>query len=127
MNRGSLASGVLYGALLVFLLGPLPAPPRAGMSVAIVPPYVEKVIPPGSRITDTLSFRNNGDEPVVVSVDFADFGVSETGEVTEQPPGSQPFSLARNIHISPMQVRVVPDQQVFFRLLVFLSTEIERR
>ena len=49
------------GALLPFLLVTAPVPAGAGMSLAIVPPYIEKVVPSGSRITDTLSFTNTGD------------------------------------------------------------------
>jgi len=109
---------VSTGALLVLLLGLLPSGASADVSVAIVPPYVEKVVRSGSQVSDTLSYTNQGSDPVIVQVDFSDFGVNESGEVTEQPPGSHSSSLIRHLRISPMKIRVVPDQQVFFRYSV---------
>ncbi|MFQ5718295.1 MAG: hypothetical protein ACE5IK_01990 [Acidobacteriota bacterium] len=117
MSLRSRASRAPYGALLA-LFGTIVAPPRAGMSLAIVPPFVEKIVPAGSKLVDTVAYTNTGDEVVIVSVDFADFGVTENGDVTEQPPGTEPKSLVRNLRVSPMEVRVVPNQQVFFRYSV---------
>ena len=95
-------SKALRGALLLCLLaacGLAATATRAEMTLAIVPPYVEKVVRPGSKIRDTLSFTNKGDEAVVVSVDFADFSFSETGEVSPAPPGSDVSSLMQSILI----------------------------
>lgn len=114
-------SKVLHGALLFghcVTLWLVVAPVRAEMTLAIVPPYVEKIVRPGSKVRDTLSFTNKGDQTVVVSVDFADFAISETGEVSPAPPGSDVSSLMKNIRISPMEARVEPSQQVFFRYSV---------
>lgn len=115
-----------FGALLVLglLLAPTGAP--ADVSIAIAPPYIEKAARGSQRIRDTLSYTNQGSAPVVVHVEFADFGVSETGEVSEAPPGSAPSSLVRHLRISPMEIRVVPQQQVFFRYSVETPEEFDQ-
>ena len=103
------------GALLLLSLAALPLAPRADFSLAVVPPVVEKTIRPGGAVADSLAFTNEGNEPVIVLVEVADFGVTESGEVAEMAPGSQAGSLARHLTISPQRVRVMPRAQVFFR------------
>jgi len=114
LKRRTLLRGGLSLCLLAFFAGT----GRSDLSLAIVPPYVEKLVPAGSKLSDTLSFTNRGNEPVVVTVDLADFGVDEAGQVAERPPGTHDTTLARNLRISPMRVRVAPDQRVFFRYSV---------
>jgi len=118
--------GAMRGALLLLLLAGAGSSPRADMSLAVVPPVVEKVVPAGSRLRDTLAFTNRGKEPVLVSVDFADFAVEESGDVREQPPASDASSLVPNLRISPMQVRVAPAQEVHFRYAVEVPDEFEQ-
>ncbi len=111
-------SRALRGALLCLLCLSTSAALRSAISIAIVPPYIEKVVRAGSKVSDTISFTNQGTETVSVGVDFADFGVSEQGDVSEEPPGTQPASLVRFVRVSPTRVRVAPNQQVFFRYAV---------
>jgi P pilus assembly chaperone PapD len=115
VRRTVFGSGAPRGALLLLLLSvPAAASPPA-VSIGIVPPYVEKVVPEASEVSDSIAFSNQGTDPVLVSVDLADFAVDKAGEVSEEPPGSQPASLVPFLRISPSSVRVAPHQQVFFR------------
>ena len=121
-------SGILIGGIpLLLALALLPAPPaRAEFTLTVVPPYVEKLVKPGSKFGDTLAFRNDGSDPVVVGVDFGDFGVDEHGAVTDSPPGSEARSLIRHLRISPLSQRVEPGQQVYFRYAVEVPEEFQQ-
>lgn len=123
MSQRHTGSGAPRGALLFLLLAALPPAPRADFSLAVVPPVVEKTIRPGGSVADSLAFTNEGNEPVVVQVEVADFGVTEEGEVAEMAPGSQDGSLARHLTITPQRVRVLPRAQVFFRWAVDTPAE----
>lgn len=103
------------GALLLFPLLATAASSPPAISIAIVPPYIEKVVASPSKVADAIEFTNQGSVPVLVSVDFADFGVDEAGEVSEQPPGSQPKSLVPYLRVTPSSLRVAPSERVFFR------------
>lgn len=118
MKIGRNGGKVPRGALLLLLFGLVPDELPAGVSIAVVPPYVEKATRAGSHFSDTLSYTNQGSAPVVVEVDLADFGVAENGAVAEAPPGTEAASLVPHLRISPTRIRVAPNQQVFFRYSV---------
>ncbi|MEW6367585.1 MAG: hypothetical protein AB1714_23390 [Acidobacteriota bacterium] len=93
-------------------------PLAAQLSISISPAFVERIVKPGSRVTDTISLTNRSRVPVSVRVSTVDFDASETNEVLEKPSGTDPASLARYLRVSPLQVEVAPDQQVFFRYTI---------
>jgi P pilus assembly chaperone PapD len=94
------------------------ATPCGAVSASLAPPVIEKEARPGQQIGDTISYTNNGDEPVVVSVSVVDFDVNDAYDILEQPPGTAPTTLAPYIRVAPTEVRVPPKQQVFFRYSV---------
>jgi hypothetical protein len=108
-------SRVPKGALLLLPLAATAAPSPPAISIAIVPPRIEKAVGSTSKVADVIEFTNQGSVPVLVSVDLADFGVDESGEVAEKPPGSQPVSLVPYLRVSPSSLRVAPSQRVYFR------------
>lgn len=89
-----------------------------GLSVALAPPIIEKSVRAGTTLRDRISYTNRSDQPLMVSVDFADFGVDEKGEVQEMPAGTDPSTLARYIRITPLSIRVQPGRQIYFRYTV---------
>lgn len=101
-------------------------PVHAGISVALVPPYVEKTVRPGSTLSDVLSYTNQGTEPVMLQVDFADFEVDESGQVFEQAPGNASDSLIRHLRMSPTSIRVLPDQRVYLRYSIETPEEFDQ-
>lgn len=92
--------------------------PVLAVSVSLVPPYVEKTVPPGRRVTDTIAYTNESDGPVQVSITVSDFEVSDTNEVIERAPGTQPETLAPHIRVTPTSLRVGPGERVYFRYSV---------
>jgi len=115
IRRSSLRSRAPQGVLLLLPLVATAAPSPPAISIAIVPPHIEKAVGSTSKVADAIEFTNQGSVPVVVSVDLADFGVDESGEVAEKPPGSQPVSLVPYLRVSPSSLRVAPSQRVYFR------------
>ena len=103
--------------LLVLLCFPIlqPRSAVAAISVSLAPPYIEKLMPAGGRLQDTISYTNESDTPMMVTVDFADFAVSDAGEVSETPSGTDVSSLARSIRISPTKIEVPPGGRTQFR------------
>lgn len=118
MSRLSFSLGPVIRTAAEAFLFFLASAGLAAVSINLAPPYVEKVIRPGTTINDTISYTNNGDVALDVSVELADFQASAGGKVLEKPPGTDPASLAGKIRISPTRVRVAPGQQVFFRYSV---------
>lgn len=104
--------------LLALLVIAAEAAPSNAVSVSLVPPYVEKVVPPGRRVTDTISYTNEGDRPVRVSISVSDFEVSDTNEVIERSPGTHPATLAPYLRVTPTSLRVSPGERVYFRYSV---------
>lgn len=100
--------------------------PRPGISISLAPPFIEKLARANSSLTDAISLTNNSDVPVMVSVDFADFQVNATGEVEEQPSGSDPTSLAPYIRINPLKLRVPAQGRAFFRYSVQMPAEFKQ-
>lgn len=94
-----------------------------GLSVALAPPIIEKSIRAGTTLRDRISYTNRSDQPLMVSVDFADFDVDEQGEVQEMPAGTDPSTLTRYIRITPLSIRVQPGRQIFFRYTVSAPPE----
>jgi hypothetical protein len=121
-----LAGRVPSGARPLLLAALAGSTALAEVSIAIVPPYIEKVARPGSHLSDTLSYTNQGDHPVLVEIDLADFAVGEGGEVAEAPPGTDPTSLASRLHVSPTSIRVVPGQRVYFRYSIEAPDEFSQ-
>ena len=99
----------------------------AQTSVAISPQIIEKVVRPGDRLSDIVSFTNSGKEPVQVSLELADFAVDEDGKAHDRPPGTEPSSLAPFLRITPPTIRVAPQQTVNFRYLAELPVEFTQR
>ena len=93
-------------------------PALAAVSVSLAPPYIEKLMPAGGKLQDTISYTNESDTPMMVTVDFADFAVSDTGEVSEMPSGTDVSSLAKAIRISPAKIEVPPGGRTLFRYTV---------
>jgi hypothetical protein len=87
----------------------------AAVSVSLAPPYVEKVVRPGAKLQDSITYMNESDTPMMVTVDFADFGVDEAGQVVEMPTGTDQATLARYLRVSPLKVRVEPGGRTIFR------------
>ena len=102
--------------LLTMILGAGPA--AAQLSTAVAPARVEKLVNPGGRVSDVLTFINQGDFPVTVTLSLADFDVSATGEVVELPPGTQAHSVAPFFRISPLRMTVGPRERADFRFSV---------
>lgn len=100
-----------------------PATLQSAVSVSLSPPYIEKVMASGGKLQDTISYTNDSDTPMLVTVDFADFAVSDTGEVSEMPSGTDVSSLARSIRISPSKIQVPPGGRTFFRYSVTAPEE----
>src|SRR5437764_10902615 len=97
--RGRIATAA---ALIATLAAAQPSREHApAVSVSLSPPFIEKLARPASRVSDTIALTNGSLFPVDVSVDFADFRVSDGGEVEEMPPGVDPSSLAPHLHITP--------------------------
>jgi P pilus assembly chaperone PapD len=94
------------------------SPARPAISVSLSPPFVEKLVRPGGRVSDTISLTNDSAFPVMVTIDFADFRVNEKGEVEEMPLGTDPSSLSSYVRITPAKLRVNPQGRVFFRYSV---------
>jgi len=127
MHRARFASKAPRGALLaVSFLLLAGSRATAGVSIAIVPPYAEKLVAGGTSVSDTISFTNRGSEPVLVSVDLSDFRVGDQGDVSEEPPGSQDTSLVPYLRISPTSMRVAPNQQASFRYVVETPEEFRQ-
>ncbi|HUF16971.1 MAG TPA: hypothetical protein VMS12_02875 [Thermoanaerobaculia bacterium] len=112
---------LLSAVLLLSVLSP--GSLTAAVSVSLSPPYIEKLMPSGGKLQDTISYTNDSDTPMLVTVDFADFGVSATGEVSEMPSGTDVTSLARSIRISPSKIQVPPGGRTFFRYSVTAPEE----
>jgi hypothetical protein len=87
----------------------------AAVNVTLAPPFIEKLVRPGTKLNDTIVYTNNSDEAMEVSVDFADFTVNEKGEVAEMPSGTDATTLARYLRISPMKIQVEPGGRAMFR------------
>lgn len=109
--------GVLSGAPLLLLLT-AGASPCGAVSASLAPPVIEKEARPGQQVGDTISYTNNGDEPVTVSVSVVDFDVNDAYDILEQPPGTASTTLAPYVRVAPTEVRVAPKQQIFFRYSV---------
>ena len=117
MSLRRFRSGALAWAPLLFLLAAA-APPCGAVSVSLAPPIIEKEARPGQKIHDTISYINNGDQAVTVSVSVVDFDVNDQYDVLEQPPGATPATLAPYVRVAPTEIRVAPGQQIFFRYSV---------
>jgi len=126
MSRFPSRSGAPFGALLLLSLSVRAAEPRPDVSISITPPFIEKVAADRTQLSDSLSYTNDGTVPLLVSVDFADFSVSEEGGVSEEPPGSQHTSLVPYLRLSPGTIRVGPGQRVFFRYAVDTPPEFDQ-
>jgi hypothetical protein len=114
-------------ALIATLAGAQPSANRApAVSVSLSPPFIEKLARPSGRLSDTIALTNGSLFPVDVSVDFADFRVSDRGEVEEMPPGVDPSSLASHLHITPLTLRVNPKQRAYFRYTVETPAEFRQ-
>lgn len=87
----------------------------AGVSVSLAPPFVEKLVRPGAKLQDSIIYMNESETPMMVTVDFADFAVDESGQVQEMPTGTDPSTLARYLRVSPLKVRVEPQARAVFR------------
>lgn len=102
------------------------APALAQVSISIVPPFIEKLAVPGTRIRDAVSYVNQSAESMLVSLEFADFDVDPEGRAIELPPGTQPSTLASSMRVTPSSVRVAPGQQVFFRYAAEAPAAMDR-
>ncbi len=91
---------------------------QAQLTTAIAPARVEKLVNPGTRVEDVISYTNPGDVPVAVSLSLVDFDVTETGEVLELPPGTGSHTIVPYLRISPVQTTVAPRERASFRFSV---------
>ncbi len=98
----------------------------AQFTTALAPARVEQLVNPGSTVNDVITFTNQGDTPVNVSVSIIDFDVDEHGEVTELPPGSHPSTIAPYFRISPVRTIVDAGEQAHFRFTVETPEEFEQ-
>ena len=73
-----------------------------------------------------ITFTNQGDVPVNVTVSIVDFDVDESGVVTELPPGSQANTVAPYFRIAPVQTLVGAGEQAHFRYSVETPDEFEQ-
>ncbi len=118
MTRKRIILNIVVSLLLV-----APSALYAAVSVSLSPPFIEKLMPAGGKLQDTISYTNDSDTPMLVTVDFADFAVSDTGEVSEMPSGTDATSLARSIRISPSRIQVPPGGRTSFRYSVTAPEE----
>ncbi len=87
-------------------------------TTAVAPARVEQLVNPGSKVEDVITFTNQGDVPVTVSISIVDFDVDEMGAVTELPPGTHPNTIAPYFRISPLRTIVGAGEQAHFRFSV---------
>ena len=87
-------------------------------TTAVAPARVEQLVNPGSKVEDVITFTNQGDTPVKVSISIVDFDVDEMGTVTELPPGMHPTTIAPYFRISPLRTTVGAKEQAHFRFSV---------
>lgn len=108
---------------LFCLVSLLAVPAHPAVSVSLAPPFIEKLMPAEGKLQDTITYTNDSDTPMLVTVDFADFAVTEAGEVTEMPSGTDVSSLARSIRVSPSKIEVPPGGRTLFRYSVDAPAE----
>ena len=112
MTRTQLSLGFLL--LTLTLTGPA----WAQFTTAVAPARVEKLVNPGSKVEDVITFTNQGNAPVNVSISIVDFDVDDVGVVTELPPGMHPNTIAPYFRISPLRTVVGAGEQAHFRFSV---------
>ena len=86
------------------------------LTTAVAPARVEQLVNPGSKVEDVITFTNQGNVPLTVSISIVDFDVDEVGMVTELPPGSHSSTVAPYFRISPLRTIVGPQEQAHFRV-----------
>ncbi len=98
----------------------------AQFTTAVAPARVEKLVNPGSKVEDVITFTNQGDAPVEVRISIVDFDVDEVGLVTELPPGTHPNTIAPYFRISPLRTVVGAREQAHFRFAVQTPEEFDQ-
>ena len=88
------------------------------LTTAVAPSRVEKLVNPGSKVSDVITFTNQGDVPVTVTLSLVDFDMNEAGEVVELPPGMGSNTVAPYFRISPLRTVVAPQERANFRYSV---------
>ena len=108
------------GLCMLLLLGSIPegAWGQGQLTTAVAPARVEKIVNPGSKVTDVMTFTNQGDVPVTVTLSLVDFDMNEAGEVVELPPGTASNTVAPYFRISPLRTVVAPQERANFRYSV---------
>ena len=96
------------------------------LTTAIAPARVEKIVNPGSKVTDVMTFTNQGEVPVTVTLSLVDFDMNQAGEVVELPPGTASNTVAPYFRISPLRTVVAPQERANFRYSVQTPEEFDQ-
>jgi len=109
---------VLLISIAVCLLGVIPA--KAQMSIMVNPIRVEHQVKPGTNETNVIQIRNDGTDPVRVSVHMEDWTMDRKGNVSFAQTGGDPYSCVNWIQLNPTDFRLDPGQprQIRYSLTV---------
>jgi P pilus assembly chaperone PapD len=71
-----------------------------------------------TRLTDEIEVHNSGNEPLHVSASVVDWKLTSGGEYEYSQAGTEPFSCANWIQLSPAEFNVLPQKSVRVRYTI---------
>ena len=110
------------GSFLLGLAVPLAAavPARAQLLAEITPVKYSLTARPGVPVARDIQIANRGDAPVVVRVRYSDWALTERGDLSLEPSGSTPNSLAGMVEFEPREFSLQAGESGHIRVTVSL-------
>lgn len=96
---------------------------KAQMSILVNPIRVEHQVKAGSDETNVIQIRNEGTDPVRVSVHSEDWTMDRKGNVSFSPAGIDPSSCANWIQLNPTDFRLDPGGNRLIRYSLSVPAE----
>lgn len=109
--------------LIVLALLPAASPCRAQLQSQVTPVKYNLATRPGAPLSRDVLVTNQGDAPVVVRVRFSDWALSEQGDLSLQPPGSTPHSLAGRVTFEPREFSLQTGESGHVRVMLSMPAD----
>jgi P pilus assembly chaperone PapD len=90
--------------------------PAAGAAQLSVGPLVRMMETSGGRGAIEITVRNDGDEPVDITVAINDWAVDSAGNHSFRPAGTLPGSCGERLHTDPRELTLEPRRAVPVRI-----------
>jgi hypothetical protein len=120
VNRRSALALAALGAAATMAAA---SPALGQLAAQAVPMKLNLTVRPGAPVIREVAIANQGTVPVIVTVRYADWGMTEDGDLQLLPPGTQPQSLAGHVSVEPSSFSLQPLQTGRFSVKLTLPDD----